>query len=64
MKLVITAMVLAAVALVGASAPTPAHATDMTDFRWDHDRGDCRLVEIRSINRWGDDVTVHRRVCG
>ncbi len=33
--------------------------------RWDrsYDRGDCRTIVTHRTNRWGDDVTVRRRVC-
>jgi hypothetical protein len=46
------------------SVSSPAHATDMDNFRWDEFRGNCRVIETRTINRWGDDVTVRTRVCG
>jgi hypothetical protein len=62
-KIAITAA-LGAVAFFSLSGPTPAHATDMDDYRWDHDRADCRVIETRTVNRWGDDVTIRRRVCG
>jgi hypothetical protein len=64
MNIAITMALLAAIALFNLSGSTPAHATDMVDFRSDRDRSDCRVVEIRTINRWGDDVTIQRRVCG
>jgi hypothetical protein len=64
MKIASAAAVLAAIALFGVSGSTHAYATDMDDFRWDHDRADCRVIETRTTNRWGDDVTVRRRVCG
>jgi hypothetical protein len=64
MKIAITAAALGAVAFFSLSGPTPAHATDMDDYRWDHDRADCRVIETRTVNRWGDEVTVRRRVCG
>jgi hypothetical protein len=36
----------------------------MDNYRWDHDRAaDCRVIETRTTNRWGDDVTIRRRVC-
>ena len=55
---------LAAVTLLAISGPPPARATDMDDYRWDHGAAGCRVVETHTINRWGDDVTVRRRVCG
>ncbi len=63
MKIAITMVFLAAVA-VSTLGPAPANAADMDDFRWDHDRGDCRVIEIQTTNRWGTDITIRRRVCG
>src|SRR5712675_869466 len=65
MKMAMTAAAaaLGAVALLAVSGPSPAPAYDMDDYRWDHDRFDCRVIEIRTTNRWGEDVTVRRRVC-
>jgi hypothetical protein len=64
MRIAITAAALAAIAPFAVSQPTPARATDIDDFRWDHDRAaDCRVIETHTTNRWGDDVTVRRRVC-
>jgi hypothetical protein len=34
--------------------------------RWDHrhyDRGECRTIIDHRVNRWGEDVTVRRRIC-
>jgi hypothetical protein len=32
---------------------------------YDHDyNGGCRVVITRHFNRWGDRVTVRRRICG
>ena len=63
-----------AVALFGGSGSTSAE--DMNDYRWHNSRGlypwspswdpsrsNCRVVDIQTTNRWGTDVTVHRRVC-
>ncbi len=58
-----TAAALAAVALFVIAGSSAARATDIDDYRWDHDRGDCRVVETHTTNRWGDDVTIRRRVC-
>jgi hypothetical protein len=58
-----TAMALAAAALLQPAGSPGARATDVDDYRWDHDRADCRFVETHTTNRWGDDVTVRRRVC-
>jgi hypothetical protein len=63
MRTAIAAAVLS-VALFSVSGPSPAHATDMDSFRSDDFRGNCRVVETHTINRWGDDVTVRTRVCG
>ena len=58
------ASALGAVAIFAVSASTPARATDIDDYRWDHDQANCRVVETRTTNRWGEDVTIRRRVCG
>jgi hypothetical protein len=59
-----TAIAAAVLSVALFSVSNPAHATDMDSFRWDEFRGNCRVVETHTINRWGDDVTVHTRVCG
>ena len=50
--------------LLGLAGSAPVAATDLDNYRWDHMRSDCRVVETRTTNRWGEDVTVRRRVCG
>jgi hypothetical protein len=57
------AVALRAIALCALTQSTPARATDIDDYRWDHERPDCRVVETHTTNRWGDDVTIRRRVC-
>jgi len=55
-----------AAALSGSAPQTgspAAWATDIDDYRWDHVRADCPVVEIHTTNRWGEDVTVRRRIC-
>ena len=64
MRVAMTAAALATLALLCLARPPTARATDMDDYRWDHDRPNCRVVETRTTNRWGDDVTVRRRICG
>ena len=64
LKIALTSAALAAIALFAVSGSAPARATDFDDYRWDHGRADCRVVETRSTNRWGEEVTVRRRVCG
>jgi len=55
---------LGAIVLVTIAGSTSARAIDVDDYRWDHDRAaDCRVIETRTTNRWGVDVTVRRRVC-
>ncbi len=54
---------LGAVALFASAASTAARATDIDDYRWDHDRSDCRVIETHTTNRWGEDVTIRRRFC-
>jgi hypothetical protein len=65
MRLARTAlMALGAIALFAGAESTSARATDFDNYRWDHDRAaDCRVIETRTTNRWGDDVTIRRRVC-
>ncbi len=63
MKVAMAAALLCTVALFGFGGASPAGATDMDSYRQDHDRGFCPEVEIHRTNRWGDDVTIHRRVC-
>jgi hypothetical protein len=57
------AAALGVLALLGV-AGSSARATDIDDYRWDHGRPDCRVVETQTTNRWGDDVTIRRRICG
>lgn len=64
MRHIVTALALAGAALLYVAGSPGARATDVDDYRWDHDRADCRFVETHAINRWGTDVTVRRRVCG
>lgn len=64
MKMAMIAAALVTVGLYGVAGSTSALATDIDDYRWDHDRPGCRIIETRSTNRWGDDVTVRRRICG
>jgi hypothetical protein len=59
-----TAIAAAVLSVTLFSVSNPAHATDMDGFRSDDFRGNCRVVETRTINRWGDDVTIRTRVCG
>ncbi len=59
-----TAFAAALVIVASFSVSNAARATDMDNFRWDEFRGNCRVVEIHTVNRWGDDVTTHTRVCG
>jgi len=58
-----TAAVLATVALLGIAGSPRARATDIDNYRWNHYRSDCPVVETHTTNRWGDDVTIRRRVC-
>jgi hypothetical protein len=64
MRLAVTFAALGTLALLGLAGSTPVAATDVDNYRWDHARSDCRVVETRTTNRWGDDVTVRRMVCG
>jgi len=58
------AAALAAATLLAIAGSPPARATDMDNYRWDHEAGSCRVVETHTVNRWGTDVTVRQRVCG
>jgi hypothetical protein len=64
MRMTLTAAALGTLALLTVAGSPAAQATDIDDYRWDHARADCRVVETRTTNRWGEDVTVRRRVCG
>ena len=64
MKVATAAVALGILALLSLAGPPVGRATDMEDYRWDHDRPNCRVVETQTTNRWGTDVTVHRRICG
>ena len=64
MRLTITCAALGMLALIGLAGSKPAGATDVDNYRWNHNRSDCRMVETRTTNRWGDDVTIRRLVCG
>jgi hypothetical protein len=74
MRRAITAIALGAVALFGLGGP--ASAQDIDDYRWHNSRGlypwspswdpsrsNCRVVDVRTTNRWGTEMTIHRRVC-
>jgi len=71
MRRAITAAAFAAIALAGMSGPIAAQ--DIYDYNWHNSRGlypwspssrsNCRVVDIQTTNRWGTDMTVHRRVC-
>jgi hypothetical protein len=63
MRIATTAAALAAIALSSGSGAGSARATDIDDYRWDHDRTNCRVVETHTTNRWGDDVTIRHRIC-
>lgn len=63
MKITIATALFATVAVFNPGS-SPAHATDMVDFRTDHISANCRTIEIQTTNRWGTDVTVRRLVCG
>jgi hypothetical protein len=64
MRMAMIAAALATVGLLGVARSTAVLATDIDSYRWDHDRPNCRVIETRSTNRWGEDVTIRRRVCG
>jgi hypothetical protein len=58
---------LGATALFAIAGSSPARAAYVDDYRWDQQYfapSECRVIETRTTNRWGEDVTVRRRVCG
>ncbi len=75
MKIAIIAAVLGAVALFSVSGSISAQAADVNDYRWQHSQGlypwspswsqgfNCRVVEIHTTNRWGNDLLIRRRIC-
>ena len=76
MKLAITAAALAGLLFFGVSGSPSAQAVEFEvgpggvhverGHRWDHryyDRGECRTIIDHHTNRWGEDVTVRRRIC-
>jgi hypothetical protein len=52
-----------AVTLFALAGASPAQASEIEVYRTDHDGPYCRVVETRTINRWGDEVTIRQRVC-
>jgi hypothetical protein len=63
MNIVLTVAVSAVIALLTIAGSTPALASEIEVYRTDHDGTECRMVETRTINRWGDEVTIRQRVC-
>ena len=63
MKIALTVTALAT-GLLSLAGSASVHATDIDVYRTDHERADCRVVETTTTNRWGDEVTIRRRVCG
>lgn len=78
MRRAIMATVLGTIALFIAlfTVSRSASAEDIDDYRWhnsyafypwspswDPYRSNCRVVDFYTTNRWGTDVTVHRRIC-
>jgi hypothetical protein len=70
------AMLLGLAALGAMGGPISANALEFDigpggvhvdrGHRWDHgyyNRGECRVIIDHHTNRWGEDVTVRRRVC-
>lgn len=76
MKVAVLALAAALGVLALFAISGSASADDIDDYRWHNSRGlypwspswdpgrsNCRVVELRTTNRWGTDVTIHRRVC-
>jgi hypothetical protein len=53
----------AAITLLATAGSTPARASEIEIYRTNHEGADCRMVETRTTNRWGDEVTIRQRVC-
>jgi uncharacterized membrane protein len=62
MKRALIAAAFGSAALLATSAGS-SQATDIDVYRADHERSNCRVVETRTTNRWGDEVTIRQRVC-
>lgn len=71
-----TGMILGLAALGAIVAPMSVQALEFDigpggvrvehGHRWDHqyyNRGECRTIIDHRTNRWGEDVTVRRRIC-
>ncbi len=72
MKLATMATILGAAALFGTVSAQalefdvgPGSVRVERGHRWDdsYNRGECRTIIDRHINRWGERVTERRRVC-
>jgi hypothetical protein len=63
MNIALTVTVSAAMSLLAIVGSTAVRASEIEVYRADHERADCRMVEMRTINRWGDEVTIRQRVC-
>lgn len=76
MRLAIKGAMLATAGLFAVAAPISVQAAEFEvgpggvhvdqGHRWDrrYDRSDCRTIIEHHTNRYGEDVTVRRRVCG
>ncbi|HEY1543204.1 MAG TPA: hypothetical protein VGG01_12405 [Xanthobacteraceae bacterium] len=63
MNIALTVAASAAITLLVIAGSTPARASEIEIYRTDHERADCHMVETRTTNRWGDEVTIRQRVC-
>ena len=64
MNIALTMAASAAITLLAIAGPGSARASEIEVYRTDHERGDdCRMVETRTTNRWGEEVTIRQRVC-
>jgi hypothetical protein len=74
MKFPFVAALLGLIALL--NLPGTAPADDVNDYRWHNTQGlypwspswdpyrsQCRVVDVRTTNRWGTVVTIRQRVC-
>ena len=64
MRLALTAAAVAAgIVAFGMTAQAVEIGVGPGGVRVDHDRGNCRVIIDHHTNRYGEEVTVRRRVC-
>jgi len=63
MNRAVAAAVFGVAALLGLAGASPAQAGEIEVYRNDHDGPYCRVVETRTINRWGNEEIIRHHVC-